>query len=272
MKNVNVIGLAAAVVMALTMASQAAVLYDVAFAGDTPGTQPPTGAPVAGGTSTHVQWVNPSSGSASLHAWVQSSMTDPVTTNTFGTGSALELMDQDAVSGYASARLVLDDSDKVSTTSSNKIAVITWDMMLFNPSSGSNSGKLYLNLRTAASGGTLLAQLSFSASSGSVGFYTPVDSGAADPLSLGTSYSIKVELNYEASTMRYFVNGAEQEAVNINPALEFGSADWTTGTTSVLRVGVDNLKIETLEVPEPGSIGLMIFGGFAVLLSRRIAR
>ena len=59
---------------------------------------------------------------------------------------------------------------------------------------------------------------------------------------------------------------------NINPALEFGSADWTTGTTSVLRVGVDNLKIETLEVPEPGSIGLMIFGGFAVLLSRRIAR
>ena len=72
-----------------TATSQATLLYDVTFTGDTPNTSPPeTTSPIAGATTTHPYNVSPATGDADLHVWVRNTGYPTV-----GDGTVVELWD-----------------------------------------------------------------------------------------------------------------------------------------------------------------------------------
>jgi len=248
-----------AAVLALSATSQAAVLFDVDFNDIVVGATPPSVAATSGGTTTQLSGRAPSSGTSALHAWGQ---TGALAGSSFGDGNFLELWDEvttSNVSNVASVKFKLNSADVVSTTSTDKIVTISWDMIMDDLEGA--AGNIFLNFRGGPAVSGILIK-----STGQL----RVDNNIVETLAFGQSYSMKVELNYDTGVVSFW-NGdvAPKYTGSFDTAKSFQQFDASTSTTGQAAFGIDNVKIETFAVPEPASMALLGLGGLAMLSSRK---
>jgi len=248
--------------------AQATVLFNVNFHGMTAGELPTTAAATAGGTTTKVSYAFPASGDSSVNAWVQNGYTDSVTENEFSADQVVVLTDTVTTGDPddANIHLVLNNADKISTTSTNKVVNLSWDIMVGSVYTG--NGYSFVDLRTGYFGdkfGVLVIQ----SSSGSAKITTLGDSldHSVGAFSLGVSHSVLMTLNYTTSQISYSLDGGTAYTFTFDNSKEFGALDFTTGSTSGSQMALTNIKIET--VPEPATWALLAGAGTFLMAFRR---
>ena len=245
-----------AAVLALTAASHATLLTDVTFTGNTPDQTPPVAGAVAGGVTTTVQYANPSTGDADLHAWVRNSGYPTV-----GDGTVLQLYDNVITAGanQAQTRFYLNAADVVSNVSAEPVVTISWDMLRDN---SLGAAPLFLNLRTLA-GVNMTPQIAWS----SGGNYVTFD-GIQYASEFNQAYSYAIQLDYANDTVSLFIDDNLQNTIAFDSNISFGRVEFSTSTSGRSIIVIDNFQIET-SIPEPGSIALMGLGGLAILFRRK---
>lgn len=216
--------------------------FDVVFTDDTVAAAPGVGMAVAGGVATKPTLLAAGSGTSIL---VQSSYTDSVTSNVFGTGKVAVIEDLSS-SNTTSLNFQLASSDAVLP---RDVVGIGWNMMVdsahsggdyymsFFDNNGLQIGGLVINLATAGSTANIYF-LTFSPAG------TYVSSTLAGSIPYGTSVKLETRLDFSTGKQSLYLNDVLQIATaNFATNTNFAIMQFHTNAGAQGTVAIDNFQI-----------------------------